>query len=488
MGLQLFNSLTSRAEAFVPLTSGPVRMYSCGPTVYSQAHLGNLRAYLFSDVLRRTLQWSGYAVESVVNITDVGHTVGESDLGEDKIEAAARRELRSVRELTDHYTELFRQDLATLNVLPATHQPRASDYVPQMVEFARVLDERGYTYRLPSGLYFDTSLDPDYGLLAKAKAGLVEQRDLGEEGKRHPADFAVWRSDTPDERRVMRWDSPWGPGVPGWHLECSVMSLALLGSPFDLHTGGVDHREIHHVNEMAQSAAYLGIPAADWVRTWMHNEFLLSGGQKISKSAGRMPLLSDVAAAGLDPMAFRYLVLTAHYRRQLNFTEAGLRGAATALGRLRTRVPAGAPLVGTTFDEIAGTLSPAGREWLTRIDTALTDDLNTPRALAEVTTMLRSDLDPAEQRTVALAADTVLGLGLAGPADAVVAGDAGPTVPDGMLEQDVAAIEELVARRQEARAARDFAEADRVRDELHELGVEVTDTPDGPRWTVTGGS
>jgi cysteinyl-tRNA synthetase len=479
--LRLHNSLTSRVEDFVPLTPGRVGIYSCGPTVYSYAHLGNLRAYVFSDVLRRTLEWRGFGVDQVVNITDVGHTVGESDLGEDKVEAAARRELRSVQELTRHYTEAFQADLAALRIKPPTHQPRASEYVPQMVEFARVLEQRGVTYQLSDGLYFDTAKDPEYGVLAKAKAGLLEQRELSAEGKRHPADFAVWRADTATERRVMRWDSPWGPGVPGWHLECSVMSLELLGRHFDIHTGGVDHREIHHVNEMAQSGAFLGEPDTRWVRTWMHNEFLVAGGRKISKSAGRMPLLRDIVAGGRPALAYRYLVLMAHYRRQLDFTEENLVGQAAGYARFIAHWgPGGADTAPTTFEAAAAQLGEAGREWLTRIDAALADDLNTPRALAEIRAMMRSDLPFDEQRRVVLAVDSVLGLGVGAEPDA---GGPGPSAEDPRVPE----VEQLLADRQQARADRDFARADQLRDRLRELAVEVTDTPEGPTWRFVSG-
>ena len=270
-------------------------MYSCGPTVYAYPHLGNMRPYVFADTVRRALRWKGIRVHHVINITDVGHAVADTDTGEDKVEAAAARERRSVQEIAEFYTDAFFDDIKALNVLPADEYPRASAYVPQMIEFAEELEKKGFTYQIPSGLYFDTAKDPNYGELAQMdtegqlEAARVEQV----EGRRHKTDFALWRAEEPGRRRVMRWDSPWGCGAPGWHLECSVMSIALLGRHFDIHTGGVDHRELHHVNEIAQSQAYLG-DGRPWVRFWLHNEFLQLGAVKMAKSAGGAPRLADL--------------------------------------------------------------------------------------------------------------------------------------------------------------------------------------------------
>ena len=297
--LRLYNSLGRRIEDFVPL-SDPATMYSCGPTVYAYPHLGNMRPYVFADTVRRALRWKGIRVHHVINITDVGHAVADTDTGEDKVEAAAARERRSVQEIAEFYTRAFFDDITALNVLPAAEYPRASAYVPQMIEFAEELEKKGFTYQIPSGLYFDTAKDPNYGELAQMdtegqlEAARVEQV----EGRRHKTDFALWRAEEPGRRRIMRWDSPWGCGAPGWHLECSVMSIALLGRHFDIHTGGVDHRELHHVNEIAQSQAYLG-DGRPWVRFWLHNEFLQLGAVKMAKSAGGAPRLADLVKAAI---------------------------------------------------------------------------------------------------------------------------------------------------------------------------------------------
>ena len=297
--LRLYDSLGRRMENFIP--SAPVTgMYSCGPTVYAFPHLGNMRAYVFADTLRRALRWKGIKVRHVINITDVGHAVADTDTGEDKLEVAAARERRSVEDIAASYTDAFFKDFAALNILPADEFPRATAYVSQMIEFAAKLEAGGYAYRLPSGLYFDTSKSPGYGTLAQIdiegqwEAARVEKV----EGRLRKTDFALWRAEQPGEQRVMRWESPWGPGAPGWHLECSVMSMALLGPHFDIHTGGVDHRELHHVNEIAQSEAYLG-DGKPWVRYWLHNEFLQLGTQKMAKSAGGAPRLADLTKLGI---------------------------------------------------------------------------------------------------------------------------------------------------------------------------------------------
>lgn len=475
--IRFFNSMDRTGSGFVPLVAGQVGLYTCGLTVYSDPHLGNMRPYVFSDTLRRMLEWKGLAVTQVVNITDVGHTVGEQELGADKVEEAARSEQRAVQELTEHYTQMFFADLKQLNVLPAHHSPRATDYVPRMVDFAKVLEANGYTYQIESGLYFDVTRSPGYGRLARRPESEARERVEPVPGKRSPADFAVWRADRPDAPRILRWDSPWGPGVPGWHLECSVMSMDLLGEHFDIHTGGVDHREIHHVNEIAQSEAYLE-DDRDWVPCWMHNEFLVLGGQKIAKSAGRMPTLRDLAGTGFHPLAYRYFLLTSHYRSQLDLTDAGLRAAAAAYRRLLARTVAVRPL--PDLSRLAGArdaLSEAAAQAFDRIDEAISDDLNTPRVLAELQRVVRDDdLSATDKAVLVAVADQLLGLGL---------GEVDPGEVTGQVAQLSVSdeyIEELVAKRDEARRARDWAGADRLRDQLAELGVRVVDTPDGSRW------
>jgi cysteinyl-tRNA synthetase len=491
--LRLYNSLGRRVEDFIP--SGDVTgMYSCGPTVYVYPHLGNMRAYVSADTVRRALRWKGVTVKHVVNITDVGHAVADTDLGEDKMEVAAARERRSVLEIAEFYTKAFFDDIAALNILPAAEYPRASAYVPQMIEFAATLESKGYTYRLPSGLYFDTAKFPRYGELAQLhvegqlEAARVEQVP----GRRRKTDFALWRAEEPGRRRVLRWDSPWGWGAPGWHLECSVMSIALLGPHFDIHTGGVDHRELHHVNEIAQSEAYLA-DGKPWVRYWLHNEFLQLAGAKMAKSAGGAPLLADLTAAGYHPSAFRLFLLGGHYRSQLEFTTAAIDAAQATLRRLVARIQPLRPLPAIetldaaieTLDAAIETLEAAAPDTaaaraLDQIDAAIAADFNTPKLLAAFQDALRDpEITPDGLRTVTAAADALLGLGLAtlDPADLDRRRSA-----DDLTAEERHAIERLIADRTQARKERDWSRADQIRDELDALGVHITDTPEGPTW------
>jgi cysteinyl-tRNA synthetase len=484
--LRLYNSLGRRIEDFTP-SADVVGIYSCGPTVYSYQHLGNMRPYVFADTLRRALRWKGIPVRHVVNITDVGHAVADSDTGEDKLEVAAAKERRSVEEVAEFYTKDWLEAMAALNVQPADVYPRATEYVPQMIEFAARLEELGYTYLLPSGLYFDTTMSPGYGTLAlldlegQREGARVEQI----EGRRNKSDFALWRSEEPGVRRVMRWNSPWGWGAPGWHLECSVMSMTLLGDHFDIHTGGIDHRELHHVNEIAQSEAYLG-DGQPWVRYWLHNEFILLDAQKIAKSAGHTLRLADLIEAGYHPMAYRLFLLGGHYRSQLDFTTNAVDAAQATLRRLAGRVEALRPLpVAETYDAARALLPPEDKvaaAYLEQIDAAIAADLATPKILAVLQESLRdTDLSAEGLRVVVAAADALLGLGLAGLEVREVerrrsAADLDPA--------EVELIERKIADRTQARMDKNWARADEIRAELEALGVQVTDTPAGPAWDL----
>jgi len=474
--MKLYNSLGRRIETFAPRDDRRVRLYSCGPTVYSYAHIGNLRAYTFADTLRRARLWQGWQVEHVINITDVGHAVAEAELGDDKLEVAAARERRSVEEIAETYTQAFFADLAALNILPAQHYPRATHYVDRMIAFAERLVERGFTYEIPSGLYFDTSKDPSYGALGLVDTGgqLEGARVEQVPGRRSKTDFALWRAEAPGQLRAMRWNSPWGWGAPGWHLECSVMSMELLGAHFDIHTGGVDHRQLHHVNEIAQSEAYLG-DGRPWVPLWMHNEFLRLGEAKMAKSAGKAFTISELADQGYHPQAFRLFLLGGHYRSQLDFTLTALDSAQATLRKLVRRVDALGPIpeISTAQQAYDAAGNDATRAVLAQIDEAISTDLNTPRVLAVLQDSLRDPALPkASQALIVAAGCAVLGLPL------------GNLDLTSTAAVDTAAVEKLVAERELARAARDFARADAVRDELTKLGVQVTDTPDGPVWTT----
>ena len=481
--LRFFNSLGRQIEDFVP-SAEPTGMYSCGPTVYAFPHLGNMRPYVFADTVRRALRWKGIAVRHVVNITDVGHAVADTDTGEDKLEVAAEQERRSVQEIAQFYTTAFFDDIKTLNILPAAEYPRASDYVPQMIEFAAVLEAKGYTYRLPSGLYFDTAKFPGYGELALMHVeGQLEAARLEQvPGRRRKTDFALWRAEPPGRRRVMRWDSPWGWGAPGWHLECTVMSIALLGPHFDIHTGGIDHRELHHVNEIAQAEAYLG-DGKPWVRFWLHNEFLQLGAVKMAKSAGGAPRLADLTEAGYHPMAFRLFLLGGHYRSQLDFTLDAMDAAQATLRRLVARIHPLRPLPPADTLEAAATQDNAAAAALDLIDAAIAADLSTPRLLAVLQDALRDPaITPDGLRTVTAAADALLGLNLAtlDPADLDPSRSTTDLTPD-----ERQAIEQLVAERTKAREQHNWSRADRIRAELEARGVQVTDTPEGPVWQLS---
>jgi cysteinyl-tRNA synthetase len=489
--LRFYNSLGRRLEDFTP-SADVVGIYSCGPTVYSFQHLGNMRPYVFADTLRRALRWKGIAVRHIVNITDVGHAVADSDTGEDKLEVAAARERRSVEEIAAFYAEDYLKAMAALNVQPADVYPRASEYVPQMIEFAKRLSELGYTYELPSGLYFDTSKSPGYGTLALLDiAGQREGARVEHvEGRRNKSDFALWRAEEPGVRRVMRWDSPWGWGAPGWHLECSVMSMALLGEHFDVHTGGIDHRELHHVNEIAQSEAYLG-DGKPWVRYWLHNEFILLDSQKIAKSAGHTLRLADLVESGYHPMAYRLFLLGGHYRSQLDFTTHAMDAAQATLRRLVTRVEPLRPLPTVqTLEQARALLSAdallredvAAAGYLEQIDEAISADLATPRILAALQEALRDpEISVEGQRVIVAAADALLGLRLADLDAGEV--DRRRSVADlGTAEMET--IERLVAERTQARKEKDWGRADRIRAELDGLGVQVTDTQTGPVWEL----
>lgn len=481
--LQLYNSLGRRVEDFVP-SGDVVGMYSCGPTVYAFPHLGNMRAYVFADTLRRALRWKGHEVRHVVNITDVGHAVAETELGEDKVEAAAARERLSVDELAAFYTRAFFDDLAALSILPAHEYPRATAYVEDMVEFARVLEAEDFTYTIPSGLYFDTSRSSDYGALALMDAeGQREGARLEQvEGRKNKTDFALWRTEDPHRPRVMRWKSPWGWGAPGWHLECSVMSVALLGRHFDIHTGGIDHRELHHVNEIAQSEAFLG-DGRPWVRYWLHNEFLRFKERKMAKSAGTATRLADLMTAGIHPLTYRLFLLGGHYRNQMDFAPEAIEATQASLCRVVNRVASLRPLPPIQTLEQADALLPTNaaraRRLLSDIDAGIATDLNTPLVLAVLHQTLREpELADDSRRILIAACNALLGLRLDAPLDLEL-----------KRQRDIdsderEAIERLVAERAAARANRDWQRADRVRRQLTERGVVLTDTPAGTEWTV----
>jgi cysteinyl-tRNA synthetase len=453
--VRLYSTLTRRKEEFQPLEPGRVRVYSCGPTVYRYAHVGNLRTYLFADVLCRVLEYLGHRVTQVMNITDVGHLVDDQfDRGEDKMLVSARLEGRSSEEIAEFYTRAFLDDARKLNIRPADHYPRATAYISRMQELIARLIELGHAYEIDGTVYYDIASFPGYGRLSRNSIGRLLAGSRGEPDprKRHPGDFTLWKA--AGGKRLQVWDSPWGPGFPGWHIECSAMSTALLGERFDIHTGGTDNIFPHHEAELAQSEGVFGHRVVSY---WVHGDHLMLSGTRMAKSAGNFFRVTELEEQGHDPLAFRYLALQAKYRTKLSFSPEGLAGADRALRQLRARVAEGreAP------DGPRGDFEDRFRE-------AIADDLDLPRAMALVPALMRSDLAPGARARLLLDWDRVLGLDLgrepARPA----------ALPAGAAE--------LLERRARARAERDFATSDRLRAELAALGVRVADTPDGQRW------
>ena len=452
--LHLYDNYTRSLRPFIPLRpGGEVGLYTCGPTVYDYQHIGNYRTFLFEDLLKRVLEWNGYRVRHVMNITDVGHLTSDADTGEDKMEKGARRTGKTAWEIAELYTEAFIADTQTLNIEAPTVLCRATDHIREQIEFIADIEKHGYTYRTSDGIYFDTAKQPDYGYLARLDVKGLEagkRVDIGE--KRSPTDFALWKFTAPGETRQMEWDSPWGRGFPGWHIECSAMAQKYLGDFFDIHCGGEDHIPVHHTNEIAQTEARVGTRLANF---WLHGYFLLLSDAKMAKSAGEFLRIASLVERGYDPLAFRYLCLTAHYRGQLNFTWDALDSAAIALDRMRNGVYA---------LRDAGE-APADAALVERFANELNDDLNLPRALAVAWETLRGEHAPAVKRATLLRFDAIFGLALAewAPKEEVV--------PE--------AVSALAQARLAARGAKDWAEADRLRGQLKDAGWEMEDRADG---------
>ena len=481
--LKLFNSLTRSLEVFEPVHPGEARVYTCGPTVYNYPHIGNMRAYVFADVLGRTLTWKGLRLTHVINITDVGHLTDDADAGEDKMEKMAAEKAQSIWDIAEHYKQAYWADGRALNIRQPAQWTVATDYVPQMIEFAKGIAEK-HCYELESGLYFDVSTVADYGRLARANTEEGEGRIEAVEGKRNAADFAIWRKTPPGESRQMEWDSPWGRGAPGWHLECSVMSGEVLGFPFDIHTGGIDHREIHHPNEIAQNQAHcctngLDDPRNSGARIWMHNNFLVERSGKMSKSSGEFLRLQLLIDKGYHPLAYRLMCLQAHYRSELEFSWDGL-GA--ALTRLKRMVMAWERLLQTPPKD-AG--SPTAIEQILsghndRFDGAISEDLNTAVALTVFEELLAAKKISSDYRLELLRKfDAVLGFGFDGltRADLRIRPKAA-TIGEEQVEQ-------AIAFRKELRAQQNYPALDRQRDELAAAGIEVMDgDPLGWEWKL----
>ncbi|HFC10685.1 MAG TPA: cysteine--tRNA ligase [Candidatus Kaiserbacteria bacterium] len=458
----LTNSLTRKKERFVPIKPGIVTMYSCGPTVYSKVHIGNLRAYIFSDTLARVLKHAGYRVHRIMNITDVGHLTGDSDDGEDKIEIGAKREGVSAQEISERYTRLFLDDLVALNV--DTHNitfPRATEYIKEQIELAHALEEKGFAYRIKDGLYFNTERFPSYGKLGGfSSASLKPGARVKINPEKHsPADFALWKKTPSGAKRLQEWNSPWGRGCPGWHLECSAMARTLLGVEIDIHTGGEDLAYTHHNAEIAQSEAVSGRTFAHY---WLHNAYLTMNGEKASKSIGNVTYLSQIIEQDIHPLALRYFFLQAHYRTPLSFSWDALKASNEALERLwRTarRV--------ADDSEMHGKPSKYQKSFIA----SMHDDLNTSHALGILWKAVKSeDVSPAQKWQILVDADALLGLSLTKPSTMQ------RNVPRDQLPKNIL---DIIKKRDIARDAKDFSTADALRTKLQNLGYEVKDGENG---------
>jgi len=459
--LTLYNSLSRQLETFQPIDSTDVGLYTCGPTVYNYQHIGNMRAFLFADTLSRVLRWKGWPTTHIINITDVGHLTSDADVGDDKMEKAAAAQGRSIWEIAAYYTDVFKRDVARLNIVPPARWAVATDHIAEMIAFAEQIAPK-HCYALDSGLYFDVATVPDYGRLARAATDDVESRIEPVAGKRNPQDFAIWRTSAPGENRQMEWDSPWGRGAPGWHLECSVMSKHYLGEHFDIHTGGIDHREIHHPNEIAQNQAHCDC-ADTGASVWMHNNFLVERAGKMSKSTGQFTTMQTIVDRGFHPLTYRLMCLQAHYRSELEFSWENLAAAAIRLKRmvqavetLRAREPGGP--------------SGSAHAYADRLEEAVSDDLATPRALPILDELLADKrVAPADRIAALDDFDAVLGLDLA----TISREDLRIRPITATIDED--AIAARLADRRDARAAKDFGRSDAIRDELAAAGVEVMD-------------
>lgn len=474
--LRLFNTLTREKEIFHPLQDKKAGFYACGPTVYDFAHIGNLRTYLFEDILRRVLEFNDYKVKCVMNLTDVGHLVSDADTGEDKMEKGSRREGKDAWKIADFFIDAFKKDIQKLNIKQPDIFCRATNHIKEQIELIKILEKKGFTYQIADGVYFDTSKIKDYGKLARLE---TEGQKAGArvevvKGKKNPPDFALWKLTPLGVKRQMEWSSPWGTGFPGWHLECSAMSQKYLGRQFDIHAGGVDHIPVHHTNEITQSeAAYGVIPA----KFWVHGEFLLIDGNRMGKSVGNFITLENITKK-FHPLAYRYLILTAHYRSQLNLTWESLEAAQNALFNLYEKMAEFSEFFSFSwwlkmFLKNAGLAGQrtkeairAFRQYREKFKEAVSDDLDTPRALSIMWQMVENEiLPPAAKKILLLNFDKVLGLKLAGIKAARAPKD----------------IKELTGRREKARQDKDWEEADSLRQEIEKRGWLIEDTPQGPK-------
>lgn len=454
MDIYFYNTLTKNKELFKPIESGKAKIYSCGPTVYKDATIGNMRTNLFQDTLRRVLRYNGYELKHVMNITDVGHLVSDGDEGEDKMLKSAREEHKSPIEIAEHYTKLFFKDLERLNIETPEIVCKATEHIKEMLEMVEKIMERGYAYETSTAIYFDVSKLDEYGILSginlrEQKAGARVEVDPE---KRNPYDFALWIK--APENHLMKWDSPWGPSYPGWHIECSAMSTKYLGEVFDIHTGGIDLIPTHHENEIAQSKGACGkIPA----HYWMHGEYLLINGGKMSKSLGNVYLVDDIINRGYDPLVYRLFNFSCHYKGKLNFTWDGIESASTSLNRLREGYQKHLNGTDTVSEDVINDME-------NRFHQAINDDLNMPLAMSVVWEAVKYPEKSPKIAQLLEKFDTVLGIKIAEKKEE-------QQIPQEVLD--------LVEQRKVARNEKNWAESDRLRDLIIEKGYNVKDTKEG---------
>ena len=468
LDLKLFNSLTKQKESFVPIKKGVASVYTCGPTVYDRAHLGNFRSYIFADILIRALNYNGFATRHIINITDVGHLTDDADQGVDKLENRAKKENSTARQISALYTDLFLKDFKKLNLTQPDKMPRATDHINEQIKMIGEIEKKGFSYKTKDGVYFDTSKLKDYGkLIGLNPDSLLEGARVKKNiEKKNLTDFALWKFSSKNESRQMEWESPWGIGFPGWHIECSAMSKKYLGFPFDIHTGGVDHKPIHHTNEIAQNKTIYEKQA---VHYWLHNEFMTIQGERMAKSLKNTFTIEDLEDKNIHPLAFRYFVLGAHYRTPINFTWDALRGASQAYTNLilETRRLSARSLSLGFFRTIKKSFSsvPPHPEWKERFTRAINDDLNTPLAIGALWDLVKdASISPEQKLATFLAYDTVLGLDLKNQTK---------TPP---IHSSVKA---LAKKRENFRRDKNWGVADNLRDEINKKGYIIEDTDSG---------
>ncbi|KKR07916.1 MAG: Cysteine-tRNA ligase [Parcubacteria group bacterium GW2011_GWC2_39_14] len=451
--LRLFNTLSRTIEDFKPQNDKEVTFYACGPTVYDFAHIGNLRTFILGDILKRVLVFNGYNVKHVINITDVGHLTGDQDLGEDKIEKSARLESKSAWDIAEFYTKAFKADLEKLNIVPPTIWAKATDHISEQIELIKQLETKGFIYKISDGLYFDTAKFPDYGKLARLNLEGQEEgaRVEANNEKKNPTDFAVWKFSPVDKQRQMEWDSPWGKGFPGWHLECSAMSMKYLGETVDIHAGGIDLIPVHHTNEIAQSESASG---KKFVNYWVHGDFVLINENRMSKSEGNFITLTTLEEKGYDPLVYRFYSLSAHYRSKLNFSFDSLDNARQSWRKLKEK-----------FLDLGEQNGIVDEDSLKKFQDYINDDLSMPQAMAVVWDVFKSSLADSDKRSTLLKFDEVLGLGL-----------------NNISAQSVAPeeVKKLVQDREVARIAKKWTEADQIRKKVLDLGWIIEDETFGP--------